>query len=68
MFLHTELEMLVLALQELNSAIEFTSVYEVLLPIVQTLPQLLLHKEKIIDTLLSNLHLSAIHSLEPILR
>jgi hypothetical protein len=55
-------------LQELNSAIEFTSVYETLLPIVQTLPQLVLHKEKIIGTLLSNLKLSAIHSLPPILR
>jgi U3 small nucleolar RNA-associated protein 20 len=56
------------SLQELNSAIDFTSVYEMLLPIVQTLPQLLLHKEKIIGTLLSNMKLCAIHSLAPILR
>lgn len=54
--------------QELNSAVEFTSTYEKLLPIVQTLPQLILHKEVVMNTLLSHLQLSAVHSLEPILR
>ncbi|MCO5578548.1 hypothetical protein L7F22_032391 [Adiantum nelumboides] len=53
--------------RELNSAVEFTSVYEQLLPVVQTLPQLILHKKLIINTLMSHLKLSAIHSLEPIL-
>ena len=67
-FGNAEVSSSLFALQELNSAIEFTSIYEVLLPIVQTLPQLILHKEKIMDTLLSNLRLNAIHSLGPILR
>ncbi|MCO5560986.1 hypothetical protein L7F22_014606 [Adiantum nelumboides] len=53
--------------RELNSAVEFTSVYEQLLPVVQTLPQLILHKQLIMNTLMSHLKLSAIHSLEPIL-
>ncbi|KAI5069079.1 hypothetical protein GOP47_0015380 [Adiantum capillus-veneris] len=53
--------------RELNSAVEFTFVYEQLLPIIQTLPQLILHKELVMNTLISHLQLSAIHSLQPIL-
>ncbi|KAJ7564583.1 hypothetical protein O6H91_02G024200 [Diphasiastrum complanatum] len=53
--------------RELNAAADFIGIYEELLPLVQTLPQLVLHKETIVDRLLSRLHLSAMLSLEPIL-
>lgn len=55
-------------MQELNAAADFNDVYVELLPIVQTLPQLLLHKDAIMNSLLSRVRLGAILSLEPILR
>ncbi|BBN08979.1 U3 small nucleolar RNA-associated protein 20 [Marchantia polymorpha subsp. ruderalis] len=53
--------------RELNCAAEFNDVYHELLPLVQTLPQLLLHKDLIMNSLLSRVRLSAMLSLEPIL-
>ncbi|KAH9312457.1 hypothetical protein KI387_027492, partial [Taxus chinensis] len=53
--------------RELNSAADFISLYEELMPVVQTLPQLLLHKEMIVAKLLSRVHMQARLSLEPIL-
>jgi len=53
--------------RELNSAAEFISLYEELMPVVQTLPQVLLHKEMIVSKLLCRVHLQAKLSLEPIL-
>ncbi|XP_057867600.2 uncharacterized protein LOC131074886 isoform X2 [Cryptomeria japonica] len=53
--------------RELNSAADFISLYEELMPVVQTLPQLLLHKEMILAKLLSRVHMQARLSLEPIL-
>lgn len=55
-------------MQELNAAGDFNDVYVELLPIVQTLPQLLLHKDSIIKSLLSRVRIGALLSLEPILR
>ncbi|KAL3687831.1 hypothetical protein R1sor_014140 [Riccia sorocarpa] len=53
--------------RELNCAADFNDVYYELLPLVQTLPLLLLHKDTIINSLLSRVRMSAILSLEPIL-
>jgi hypothetical protein len=55
-------------LQELNSAADFNDIYQQLLPLVQTLPQLLFYKDTVVECLLSHVHLSAALSLEPILR
>lgn len=54
-------------IQELNTAEDFISFYHEIMPSVQTLPQILLHKEKIFSELLSRLHMKAKLSLEPIL-
>lgn len=54
--------------RELNTAEDFISFYEEMLPLVQTLPQIILHKELIITSLLSRLQLKGRLSLEPILR
>ncbi|XP_039130786.1 LOW QUALITY PROTEIN: small subunit processome component 20 homolog [Dioscorea cayenensis subsp. rotundata] len=53
--------------RELNTAEDFISFYHEIMPSVQTLPQILLHKEKIFSELLSRLHMKAKLSLEPIL-
>ncbi|KAG6556135.1 hypothetical protein Mapa_002076 [Marchantia paleacea] len=53
--------------RELNCAAEFNDVYHELSPLVQTLPQLLLHKDTIMNSLLSRVRMSAMLSLEPIL-
>ncbi|KAF2288911.1 hypothetical protein GH714_022744 [Hevea brasiliensis] len=54
--------------RELNTAEDFISFYEKMMPLVQTLPLVLLHKESILSELLSRLQLKARLSLEPILR
>ncbi|XP_059666315.1 uncharacterized protein LOC132312087 [Cornus florida] len=54
--------------RELNTAEDFISFYEEIMPSVQTLPQVILHKELIISKLLSRLQLKGRLSLEPILR
>lgn len=54
--------------QELNTAEDFISFYEEMLPLVQTLPLVLLHKESIVSKLLCRLQMKARLSLEPILR
>ncbi|XP_010257842.1 PREDICTED: small subunit processome component 20 homolog [Nelumbo nucifera] len=54
--------------RELNTAEDFISFYEEMMPWVQTLPQVLLHKETIMHKLLSRLQIKARLSLEPILR
>ena len=54
--------------QELNTAEDFISLYEEIIPYTQTLPLVLLHKESLISKLLSRLHMKARLSLEPILR
>lgn len=54
--------------QELNTAEDFISFYEEIMPLVQTLPLVLLHKEMIMSKLLSRLQMKARLSLEPILR
>ncbi|XP_010938573.1 uncharacterized protein [Elaeis guineensis] len=53
--------------RELNTAEDFISFYEEMVPLVQTLPQVILHKEKIISELLRRLNMKARLSLEPIL-
>ncbi|KAJ0966400.1 hypothetical protein J5N97_027538 [Dioscorea zingiberensis] len=53
--------------RELNTAEHFISFYHEIMPSVQTLPQILLHKEKIFSELVSRLHMKAKLSLEPIL-
>ncbi|KAE9453174.1 hypothetical protein C3L33_14914, partial [Rhododendron williamsianum] len=53
---------------ELNTAVDFISFYEEMTPLVQTLPQIILHKELILSNLLSRLHMEGRLSLEPILR
>lgn len=65
---HHNLFILCIVNQELNSAGEFISLYEELMPVVQTLPQVLLHKEMIVSKLLCRVHMQAKLSLEPILR
>ncbi|PSS35668.1 Small subunit processome component like [Actinidia chinensis var. chinensis] len=54
--------------RELNTAEDFISFYEEMMPLVQTLPQIILHKELILSKLLSRLQLKGRLSLEPILR
>ncbi|CAA6658531.1 unnamed protein product [Spirodela intermedia] len=54
--------------RELNTAEDFISFYDEMMPFVQTLPQILLHKEKIFSELLSRVNMKAKLSLEPILR
>ncbi|KAK7331456.1 hypothetical protein VNO77_25681 [Canavalia gladiata] len=53
--------------RELNTAEDFISLYEEIMPHTQTLPLVLLHKESLISKLLSRLHIKARLSLEPIL-
>ncbi|KAL7595784.1 hypothetical protein Lser_V15G29528 [Lactuca serriola] len=54
--------------RELNTAEDFISFYEEMLPLVQTLPQIILQKELILSQLLSRLDMKGRLSLEPILR
>ncbi|KAA8534172.1 hypothetical protein F0562_031635 [Nyssa sinensis] len=54
--------------RELNTAEDFISFYEEMLPLVQTLPQIILHKDLILSKLLSRLQMKGRLSLEPILR
>ncbi|CAK9136501.1 unnamed protein product [Ilex paraguariensis] len=54
--------------RELNTAEDFISFYEEMMPLVQTLPQIILQKELILSKLLSSLHIKGRLSLEPILR
>lgn len=54
-------------IQELNTAADFISFYEEMMPLVQTLPQVILHREKIFSELLQRLNMKARLSLEPIL-
>ncbi|XP_068649715.1 uncharacterized protein [Aristolochia californica] len=54
--------------RELNTAEDFISFYEEVMPWVQTLPQILLYKETIVSKLLCRLRMQATLSLEPILR
>ncbi|KAK6117548.1 hypothetical protein DH2020_048703 [Rehmannia glutinosa] len=54
--------------RELNTAEDFTSIYEEVFPLVQTLPQIILQKDFIISNLLSRLKMEGRLSHEPILR
>ncbi|KAK3010833.1 hypothetical protein RJ639_012410 [Escallonia herrerae] len=54
--------------RELNTAEDFISFYEEMMPLVQTLPQIILQKELILSKLLSRLQIEGRLSLEPILR
>ncbi|TYJ14812.1 hypothetical protein E1A91_A10G142700v1 [Gossypium mustelinum] len=54
--------------RELNTAEDFISFYVETMPLVQTLPSVLLHKDLIFDKLISRLQMKARLSLEPILR
>ncbi|KAK2988996.1 hypothetical protein RJ640_013987 [Escallonia rubra] len=54
--------------RELNTAEDFISFYEEMMPLVQTLPQIILQKELILSKLLSRLQIKGRLSLEPILR
>ncbi|KAL8239479.1 hypothetical protein R6Q59_016046 [Mikania micrantha] len=54
--------------RELNTAEDFISFYEEMLPLVQTLPQIIIQKEIILSNLLSRLDMKGRLSLEPILR
>nr|GLL39955.1 small subunit processome component 20 homolog [Ipomoea trifida] len=54
--------------RELNTAEDFISFYEEMLPLVQTLPQIVLQKDLILLELLSRLNMKGRLSLEPILR
>lgn len=54
--------------RELNTAEDFISFYQEILPLVQTLPQILLQKEMILSKLVSRLQIKSRLSLEPILR
>ncbi|WOK99438.1 small subunit processome component [Canna indica] len=53
--------------REMNTAEDFISFYEEMMPLVQTLPQVILHKETIMSKLLDRLNMKARLSLEPIL-
>lgn len=55
-------------MQELNTAEDFISFYEEIFPLIQTLPQIILHKDLIVSRLLSGLKMEGRLSLEPILR
>ncbi|CAL0327253.1 unnamed protein product [Lupinus luteus] len=54
--------------RELNTAEDFISLYEEIMPYTQTLPLVLLHKESLITKLLSRLHMKARLSVDAILR
>ncbi|KAE9587002.1 hypothetical protein Lalb_Chr23g0269091 [Lupinus albus] len=54
--------------RELNTAEDFISLYEEIMPCTQTLPLVLLHKESLITKLLSRLHMKARLSVDAILR
>jgi len=54
-------------IQELNTAEDFISFYEEMIPLVQTLPQIVLHREELFSALLLRVNMSARLSLEPIL-
>ncbi|OWM88808.1 hypothetical protein CDL15_Pgr020762 [Punica granatum] len=54
--------------RELNTAEDFISYYEEIMPLVQTLPLVLLNKEILFSKLVSRLQMKARLSLEPILR
>ncbi|XP_022999923.1 small subunit processome component 20 homolog [Cucurbita maxima] len=54
--------------RELNTAEDFISCYEEIIPLAQTLPLVILHKESIFSNLLSRVHIKGRLSLEPILR
>ncbi|WCJ33154.1 ARM repeat superfamily protein [Euphorbia peplus] len=54
--------------RELNTAEDFISFYEKMMPLIQTLPLIELQKELIISELISRLQIKARLSLEPILR
>lgn len=58
----------VITIQELNTAEDFISFYEEMMPFVQTLPLVILHKETIFSQLLSRLQVKARLSVEAILR
>ncbi|XP_062230251.1 uncharacterized protein LOC133927941 isoform X2 [Phragmites australis] len=53
--------------RELNTAEDFISLYEEMMPLVQTLPQIVLHREKLFSALQQRVNMSARLSLEPIL-
>ncbi|WVZ69932.1 hypothetical protein U9M48_018646 [Paspalum notatum var. saurae] len=53
--------------RELNTAEDFISFYEEMIPLVQTLPQIVLHREKLFSALLMRVNMNARLSLEPIL-
>ncbi|KAK9818396.1 hypothetical protein WJX72_012002 [[Myrmecia] bisecta] len=53
--------------RELNSAADFLDVARSVNPLVQTLPQLLHHKDQVADILLRSLHIGALLSLDAIL-
>ncbi|KAM3330839.1 hypothetical protein ACQJBY_027135 [Aegilops geniculata] len=52
--------------RELNTAEDFISFYDEMIPLVQTLPQIVLHREKIFSGLLQRVNMAARLSLEPI--
>uniref|UniRef100_A0A6N2MEC4 U3 small nucleolar RNA-associated protein 20 N-terminal domain-containing protein n=1 Tax=Salix viminalis TaxID=40686 RepID=A0A6N2MEC4_SALVM len=54
--------------RELNTAEDFISFYEEMMPFVQTLPLVILHKETIFSQLISRLQMKARLSVEAILR
>ncbi|XP_071696721.1 uncharacterized protein [Rutidosis leptorrhynchoides] len=54
--------------RELNTAEDFISFYEEMLPLVQSLPQIIIQKKIIVENLLSRLVMKGRLSLEPILR
>lgn len=67
-FVSSSFDFHALIIQELNTAEDFISFYEEMMPYVQTLPLVLLHKELILKELLSRLQMGARLSLEPVLR
>lgn len=66
--LHINYLLYFVKIQELNTAEDFISLYEEIMPYTQTLPLVLLHKESLITKLLSRLHINARLSLDAILR
>ncbi|KAJ4812893.1 Small subunit processome component 20-like protein [Rhynchospora pubera] len=53
--------------RELNTTEDFVSFYNEMMPLVQTLPQIILHREKIFSELIKRLNMEAPFSLQPIL-
>lgn len=51
----------------MNTAEDFISFYDEMMPLVQTMPQILFHKEKIFLELIRRVNIKAQLSLEPIL-